>query len=54
MLDVLTPVLGAMQVRGPDLGARLREAAARGAAATIPTRAAKSRASFLGAIAGCG
>jgi dihydroxyacetone kinase-like protein len=48
MLDVLTPVRDAMQTGGPDLGARLREAAARGAAATIPMRATKGRASFLG------
>jgi dihydroxyacetone kinase-like protein len=48
MLDVLGPVLGAMRAGGPDLGVRLREAAARGAAATIPMRATKGRASFLG------
>lgn len=48
MLDVLNPVLDAMQAGGPHLGVRLREAAARGAAATIPMRATKGRASFLG------
>ena len=48
MLDVLGPVLDAMRAGGPDLGVRLREAAARGAAATIPMRATKGRASFLG------
>ena len=48
MLDVLGPVLDAMRAEGPDLGVRLREAAARGAAATIPMRATKGRASFLG------
>ncbi len=48
MLDVLTPVLETMQAGGPGLAARLREAAARGAAATIPMRAAKGRASYLG------
>ena len=48
MLDVLTPVLDAMQAGGPKLGVRLREAAAQGAAATIPMRATKGRASFLG------
>ena len=48
MLDVLTPVLDATRASGPDLAVRLREAAARGAAATIPMRATKGRASFLG------
>ncbi len=48
MLDVLTPVRDAMRADGPDLGARLREAAAGGAAATISMRATKGRASFLG------
>ena len=48
MLDVLGPVLDAIRAGGPDLGVRLREAAARGAAATIPMRATKGRASFLG------
>jgi dihydroxyacetone kinase-like protein len=48
MLDVLGPVLDAMRAGGPDLGVRLREAAARGARATVPMRATKGRASFLG------
>jgi dihydroxyacetone kinase-like protein len=48
MLDVLGPVLDAMRAGGPDLGVRLREAAARGAIATVPMRATKGRASFLG------
>lgn len=48
MLDVLGPVLDAMRAGGPDLGVRLREAAARGASATVPMRATKGRASFLG------
>jgi dihydroxyacetone kinase-like protein len=41
-------VLDAMRAGGPDLGVRLREAAARGARATVPMRATKGRASFLG------
>jgi len=48
MLDVLIPVRDALKAGGPDLGARLREAAAQGAAATIPMRATKGRASYLG------
>lgn len=48
MLDVLVPVRDALKAGGPDLGARLREAAAAGAAATIPMRATKGRASYLG------
>jgi dihydroxyacetone kinase-like protein len=48
MLDVLGPVLEATRGGGPDLGPRLREAAARGAGDTIPMRATKGRASFLG------
>ncbi len=48
MLDVLTPVLDATRAGGPDLAARIREAAAHGAAATIPMRATKGRAAFLG------
>jgi dihydroxyacetone kinase-like protein len=48
ILDVLGPVLGAMRAGAPDLADRMREAAARGAVATIPMRAAKGRASFLG------
>jgi dihydroxyacetone kinase-like protein len=48
MLDVLTPVLEVTRSGGPDLAARLRESAARAAAATIPMRATKGRAAFLG------
>jgi phosphoenolpyruvate---glycerone phosphotransferase subunit DhaL len=48
MLDVLNPVRDAMRTGGPELGVRLRNAAAAGAAATIPMRATKGRASFLG------
>lgn len=48
MLDVLIPVREALKAQGPDLAARLREAAASGAAATIPMRATKGRASYLG------
>ena len=48
MLDVLTPVLEATHAGGPELAARVREAAARGAASTIPMRATKGRAAFLG------
>jgi phosphoenolpyruvate---glycerone phosphotransferase subunit DhaL len=48
MLDVLTPVLEAMRRGEPVRAESLREAAARGAASTIPMRATKGRASFLG------
>jgi phosphoenolpyruvate---glycerone phosphotransferase subunit DhaL len=48
MLDVLNPVRVEIEAGGPDLGNRLREAAARGAADTVPIRATKGRASFLG------
>lgn len=48
MLDVLVPVLEAARVGGPELGARLRSAATAGAAATVPMRATKGRAAFLG------
>ena len=48
MLDVLTPALETLSAGGPDLAARLRETAAQAAAATIPMRATKGRASFLG------
>jgi len=48
MLDVLIPVRDALKAGGSDLATRLREAAAVGAAATIPMRATKGRASFLG------
>jgi phosphoenolpyruvate---glycerone phosphotransferase subunit DhaL len=48
MLDVLTPVRDAIGAGGSNLGARVREAAERGAAATVPMRATKGRAAFLG------
>jgi len=48
MLDVLTPVLEAMRPGEPVRAESLRKAAARGAASTIPMRATKGRASFLG------
>jgi phosphoenolpyruvate---glycerone phosphotransferase subunit DhaL len=48
MLDVLTPVRDTITAGGPNLAVRVREAAERGAAATIPMRATKGRAAFLG------
>jgi dihydroxyacetone kinase-like protein len=48
MLDVLVPVLQVARAGGPDLGARLRKTATSAAAATIPMRATKGRAAFLG------
>lgn len=48
MLDVLGPVRDAISAGGPNLAVRVREAAERGAAATIPMRANKGRAAFLG------
>jgi phosphoenolpyruvate---glycerone phosphotransferase subunit DhaL len=48
MLDVLVPVLEVARAGGPDLGARLRQTATSAAAATIPMRATKGRAAFLG------
>jgi phosphoenolpyruvate---glycerone phosphotransferase subunit DhaL len=48
MLDVLVPVLEAARAGGPELGARLRNVATSAAAATIPMRATKGRAAFLG------
>lgn len=48
MLDVLTPVLETMRSGEPIRAEFLREAAARGAASTIPLRATKGRASYLG------
>lgn len=48
MLDVLIPTLEALGSGGPRLAERLRETAARAAAATIPMRAAKGRAAYLG------
>jgi dihydroxyacetone kinase-like protein len=48
MLDVLVPVVEVVRAGGPELAARLRKAASRGAAATIAMRATKGRAAFLG------
>ncbi len=48
MLDVLVPALETVRAGGPDLATRLRETAARAAVATIPMRATKGRAAFLG------
>jgi dihydroxyacetone kinase-like protein len=47
MLDVLVPVLDALKNGGADLAA-LRERAAAAADATIPMKAVRGRASFLG------
>lgn len=47
MLDALTPAVEEAKAPGPQLGGRLREAAERGAASTIPMRATKGRAAFL-------
>ncbi|MDR3517314.1 MAG: dihydroxyacetone kinase subunit DhaL [Azospirillaceae bacterium] len=48
MLDTLVPVLAVVRAGGADLGDRVKAAAAAGAAATVPLRASKGRASFLG------
>jgi dihydroxyacetone kinase-like protein len=48
MLDVLTPALDAIRSDEPLEPARLREVVARAAESTIPMRATKGRASFLG------
>ena len=48
MLDVLVPALDVLLADGPDLGERLREAARQAAVATVPMRAVRGRASFLG------
>lgn len=48
MLDVLVPVLAALRARPDDLAARLRATATEAAAATVPMRATRGRASFLG------
>jgi len=48
MLDVLVPALDVLLADGADPGARLREAAGRAAVATVPMRAVRGRASFLG------
>ncbi len=48
MLDVLFPVLGVLREGGAELGARLKAAASAAAQDTIPMRAIRGRASFLG------
>jgi dihydroxyacetone kinase-like protein len=48
MLDVLTPALDAIRADEPLKPARLREVVARAAQSTIPMRATKGRASYLG------
>jgi len=48
MLDVLVPVLLALRESNGDLPAQLRAAAQSAAAATVPMRATRGRASFLG------
>lgn len=48
MLDVLVPVLQALREARGDLPARLRAVAHAAAAATVPMRATRGRASFLG------
>jgi phosphoenolpyruvate---glycerone phosphotransferase subunit DhaL len=48
MLDVLAPVLAELQQGGSDLAARLRAKASAAAQATVPMKATRGRASFLG------
>ena len=48
MLDVLAPVLGELRVGGAGLPQRLKAVAAAAAEKTIPMRAIRGRASFLG------
>jgi dihydroxyacetone kinase-like protein len=48
MLDVLFPVLGVLREGGADMTARLKAAAKAAAEETIPMRAIRGRASFLG------
>lgn len=48
MLDVLAPLQAALADGGADLASRLPEVAAEAAAATVPLRAIRGRASFLG------
>jgi dihydroxyacetone kinase-like protein len=48
LLDVLIPVQEALQAGGPDLLTRLPEVADAAAYATVPMRAVRGRASFLG------
>jgi len=48
MLDVLVPLLAVLRSGGEDLPERLRACATEAAAATVPMRATRGRASFLG------
>jgi dihydroxyacetone kinase-like protein len=48
MLDVLFPVLGVLREGGPDMTVRLKAVACAAAEDTIPMRAIRGRASFLG------
>jgi phosphoenolpyruvate---glycerone phosphotransferase subunit DhaL len=48
MLDVLYPVLAALREKSPDLTTRLKATAKAAAEGTIPMRAIRGRASFLG------
>jgi dihydroxyacetone kinase-like protein len=48
MLDVLYPVLAALREKSPDLTDRLKATAKAAAEGTIPMRAIRGRASFLG------
>jgi dihydroxyacetone kinase-like protein len=48
MLDVLAPVLEALRQDGDDLPSRLKATAAAAASATVPMKAIRGRASFLG------
>ena len=48
MLDVLVPLLAVLRSGGEDLPKRLRACATEAAAATVPMRATRGRASFLG------
>src|SRR5258705_8664491 len=48
MLDVLSPVLAVLREGGAGLPARLKAAASAAAEKTVPMRAIRGRASFLG------
>ena len=48
MLDVLVPLLAVLRSGGEDVPKRLRACATEAAAATVPMRATRGRASFLG------
>ena len=48
MLDVLVPLLQVLRSGGGDMAERLRACATESAAATIPMKATRGRASFLG------